>query len=38
MVNEGVISKEEGLLMVDANSITNLLHPQFVESQEKKLL
>ena len=36
MVNEGVISKEEGLLMVDANNITNLLHPQFVESQEKK--
>lgn len=36
MVNEGVISKEEGLLMVDANNITNLLHPQFVESQDKK--
>src|SRR6056300_1606543 len=37
MVNEGVISKEEGLLMVDANNITNLLHPQFVEAQDKKL-
>jgi pyruvate,orthophosphate dikinase len=36
MVNEGVISKEEGLLMVDANNITNLLHPQFVEYQDKK--
>jgi len=37
MQEEGVITKEEALLMVDANSITNLLHPQFVDSQEKDL-
>ena len=37
MQKEGVVSKEEALTMVDANSITNLLHPQFVESQEKEL-
>jgi pyruvate,orthophosphate dikinase len=36
MVEEGVVTKKEGLLMVDANNINNLLHPQFVESQEKK--
>ena len=30
MQKEGVVSKEEALTMVDANSITNLLHPQFV--------
>ena len=37
MQKEGVVSKEEALTMVDANSITNLLHPQFVDSQEKEL-
>ncbi|MDC0051502.1 pyruvate, phosphate dikinase [Acidimicrobiaceae bacterium] len=36
MVNEEVVTKGEALLMVDANNITNLLHPQFVESQDKK--
>ena len=37
MQNEGVVTKEEAITMVDANSITNLLHPQFVDSQEKDL-
>ncbi len=37
MQNEGVVTKEEAITMVDANSITNLLHPQFVDSQEKEL-
>ena len=37
MQKEGIVSKEEALTMVDANSITNLLHPQFVDSQEKEL-
>ena len=36
MVNEEVVTKAEALLMVDANNITNLLHPQFIESQDKK--
>ena len=36
MVNEEVVTKGEALLMVDANNITNLLHPQFIESQDKK--
>ena len=35
--NEGITSKEESLIMVDANNITNVLHPQFVQSQEKAL-
>jgi pyruvate,orthophosphate dikinase len=35
--NEGITTKEESLIMVDANSITNVLHPQFVQSQEKTL-
>ena len=35
--NEGITTKEESLIMVDANSITNVLHPQFVQSQEKSL-
>ena len=35
--NEGVTTKEESLIMVDANNITNVLHPQFVQSQEKAL-
>ncbi len=33
--NEGITTKEESLIMVDANNITNVLHPQFVQSQEK---
>ena len=36
--NEGITTKEESLIMVDANNITNVLHPQFVQSQEKALL
>jgi pyruvate,orthophosphate dikinase len=35
--NEGITTKEESLIMVDANTITNVLHPQFVQSQEKTL-
>ena len=35
--NEGITTKEESLIMVDANTITNVLHPQFVQSQEKAL-
>ena len=35
--NEGITTKEESLIMVDANNITNVLHPQFVQSQEKAL-
>ena len=37
LYNEGVTTKEESLIMVDANNITNVLHPQFVQSQEKAL-
>ena len=37
MNSEGITTKEESLTMVDANNITNLLHPQFVENQDKKL-
>jgi len=37
MQKEDIVSKEEAITMVDANSITNLLHPQFVDSQEKEL-
>ena len=35
--NDGITTKEESLIMVDANNITNVLHPQFVQSQEKTL-
>ncbi len=35
--NEGITTKEESLIMVDANNIMNVLHPQFVQSQEKAL-
>ena len=35
--NEGITTKEESVIMVDANNITNVLHPQFVQSQEKAL-
>lgn len=37
MEAEGIVSKEDAILMVDANNITNLLHPQFVESQERDI-
>ncbi len=37
MQKEGIVTKEEAIAMVDANSITNLLHPQFVDSQKKEL-
>ncbi|MDA7547926.1 pyruvate, phosphate dikinase [Acidimicrobiia bacterium] len=35
MEAEGIVTKEDAILMVDANNITNLLHPQFIESQER---
>jgi len=34
---ENITTKEESIYMVDANNITNLLHPQFIESQNKEL-
>ena len=37
MNSEGITTKEESLNMVNANNITNLLHPQFVENQDRKL-
>ena len=37
MHNEKIVSKEEAINMVDADSITSILHPQFVESQEKEV-
>ena len=37
MQKEGIVTKEEAITMVDANNITNLLHPQFIESQKKDL-
>ncbi len=37
MESEGVVTKEEAIMMVDADSITDLLHPQFVEKQDKEL-
>ena len=37
MQSEGVVTKEEAVMMVDADSITNLLHPQFIENQDKEL-
>ena len=37
MQKEGIITKEDALTMVDANSINNLLHPQFTDSQKKEL-
>lgn len=37
MKSEGVVTKEEAIMMVDADNITDLLHPQFVENQDKDL-
>jgi len=37
MHNEGIISKKEAINMVDADSITSILHPQFCQSQDKQL-
>ena len=37
MHKEKIVTKKEAIQMVDADSITNILHPQFVESQEKNL-
>jgi len=37
MESEGVVTKEEAVMMVDADHITNLLHPQFIENQDREL-
>jgi pyruvate,orthophosphate dikinase len=37
MESEGVVTKEEAIMMVDADNITDLLHPQFVKNQDKDL-
>ena len=37
MESEGVVTKEEAIMMVDADNITDLLHPKFVENQDKDL-
>ena len=37
MESEGVVNKEEAVMMVDADHITNLLHPQFIENQDREL-
>ena len=37
MHKEKIVTKKEAIQMVDADSITNILHPQFVESEEKNL-
>lgn len=36
LVNEGMISKEEAIMRVDANQIEQLLHPTFLEDSLKK--
>ena len=37
MVEENIVSKNQALIMVDANSITDLLHPQFEDEQNKTI-
>ena len=37
MESEGVVTKEEAVMMVDADHITNLLHPQFIKNQDREL-
>ena len=37
MHNEKILSKQEAINMIDANQITTVLHPQFVDSASKKL-
>jgi len=37
MKSEGVVTKEEAIMMVNADNITDLLHPKFVENQDKDL-
>jgi len=37
MHNEKIVNKKEAINMVDADSITSILHPQFIESQEKEI-
>jgi pyruvate,orthophosphate dikinase len=37
MAKENIVSKNEALIMVDANSITDLLHPQFEDDQNKTI-
>ncbi len=37
MQNEKILSKQEAINMIDADQITSVLHPQFVDSASKKL-
>ena len=37
MHSEKIVSKKEAINMVDADSITTILHPQFVEDQDKEI-
>ena len=37
MHNEKILSKQEAINMIDADQITSVLHPQFVDSASKKL-
>ncbi len=37
MHNEKILSKQEAINMIDADQITSVLHPQFVDSDNKKL-
>ena len=37
MHNEKIISKREAIKMVDADSLTMILHPQFIAAQEKEI-
>ena len=37
MHNEKILSKQEAINMIDADQITSVLHPQFVDSTSKKL-
>ena len=37
MHSEKIVSKKRGTNMVDADSITTILHPQFVEHQDKEI-
>ena len=37
MHSEKILSKKEAINMVDADSITTILHPQFVEAQDKEI-
>ncbi|MBL4694741.1 pyruvate, phosphate dikinase [Candidatus Gracilibacteria bacterium] len=38
MVNEGLLTKEEALLQIDANSLNQLLHPYIKKSVERQVI